>query len=251
MRLKDNVSIVTGAGSGIGRGIALLFGKEGSKVVVADVVPETGEETVKIIRSNGGEAYFVRTDVSKSPEVEGLVKRCIENYGRLNILCNNAGILSDEQGLFTDLKEDYWDRIIDVNLKSVFLCCKYAVPEMIQGGGGSIVNISSIAGLIKSPHLAYAASKGGIIALTRSLSMQLADYNIRANVICPGGVDTPGVSEARQKSKEKNDVIVRQRLIDRIGIPEDIGYAAVYLASGEASYVTGSVFTVDGGSLRG
>ncbi|MBN1849926.1 MAG: glucose 1-dehydrogenase [Deltaproteobacteria bacterium] len=251
MRLKDHVSIVTGAGAGIGRGIATLFAREGAKVVVADIVAEKGEETVKMILSDGGEAVFIQTDVSNSPEVKRLVKGTVEKYGKLTTLCNNAGILSDERGLFTDLAEDYWDRIIDINLKSVFLCCKYSVPEMIKSGGGSIVNISSIAGLIKSPNLAYAASKGGIIALTRSLSLQLADYNIRANVICPGGVDTPGSAEARKRLAVKDNQVFKQRLIPRIGSPEDIGYAAVYLASHEASYVTGSVFSIDGGSLRG
>jgi len=251
MRLEGDVGIVTGAGAGIGRGIARLFAKEGAKVIVADIVHETGEETVKKIRSDSGEADFVRTDVSKASEVAALIHKTVEKYGKLTILCNNAGILSDEHGLFTDLKEEDWDNIINVNLKSVFLCCKYAVPEMIKSKGGSIVNIASIAGLIKSPHLAYSASKGGIIALTRSLSLQLADFNIRANVICPGGVDTPGVAEARKRAGVKDLTTVKQRLIERVGVPEDIAYSAVYLASSEASYVTGSVLTVDGGSLRG
>jgi NAD(P)-dependent dehydrogenase (short-subunit alcohol dehydrogenase family) len=251
-RLKDKVSVVTGAASGIGRGIALLFAKEGSKVVVVDIGPKGGEETVKMIKVNGGEAMFVKADVSKAVEVEQMVKLTVAQYSKLTILCNNAGIISPEPPLFYDLPEEDWNVIIDVNLKGAFLCCKYAVPAMIQSGGGSIINISSTAGLFKSPYLAYAASKGGIIALTKSLSLQLADYNIRANVICPGRVDTPGMAAAFQKlGHSPLEESRKQRLIPRIGVPEDIGYAAVYLASEEASYVTGSVFSIDGGSLKG
>jgi NAD(P)-dependent dehydrogenase (short-subunit alcohol dehydrogenase family) len=248
-RLREKVSIVTGAGSGIGRGISLLFAKEGSKVVVADIVPEGGQETVKMIEAMGGEAVFMETDVSKAAEVAQMVKLAVDKYGKLSILCNNAALIRVEPPLFTDLPEEDWSRIIDVNLKGVFLCCKYAVPEMIKGGGGAIVNISSIAGLIKSPNFSYAASKGGVISLTRSLALQLADYNIRANVICPGSIDTPGVAAVRKRGHYKYDLAAR--LIQKKGTPEDIAYAAVYLASEEASYVTGSVFAIDGGTLRG
>lgn len=248
-RLENRIAIVTGAGSGIGRGIALLFAKEGARVVVTDISAETGEETVKLIKAEGGEALFVQADVSKATDVEEMVKSTVSSFGKPDILCNNAGIMAVEPRFLSDLSEEAWERTININLKSVFLCCKYTLPEMMNADRGSIINISSIAAVKRSPNYAYAASKGGIVAFTQSLALQYGEYNIRANVVCPGSITTP----AREKARRERPVAVdlATRILKKEGTPEDIGHIAVYLASEESTYVTGSVFVIDGGSLRG
>ena len=248
-RLQNKISIVSGAGSGIGRGIALLFAKEGARVVVADIGVETGEETVGLIKAEGGEAIFLRADVSRAADVEEMVKLTVSSFGKPDILCNNAGIMAVEPRFLSDLSEEAWERTININLKSVFLCCKYTLPEMMNAGGGSIINISSIAAVKRSPNYAYAASKGGIVAFTQSLALQYGEYNIRVNAVCPGSITTPGTEKARQERPYKVDLATR--ILKKEGTPEDIGHIAVYLASEESAYVTGSVFVIDGGSLRG
>lgn len=252
-RLQGKISIVTGAGSGIGRGIARLFAAEGSKVVVAEIVPQGGRETVQMIRDTGGDAIFVETDVSRASDVEKMVKTTVQTYGAPHVLVNNAGIFTVEPPLISDLAEDVWDYAMAVNLKGVFLCSKYAVAEMIKTGSGSIVNIASIAGLVKSPSFAYAASKGGVIAFTRSLAMQCAPYKIRANAICPGPTDTPGRTAVMKNTANVGGQKLAQvtRLVERLGTPEDMAQTALHLASDESSYITSSVFVVDGGTLRG
>jgi NAD(P)-dependent dehydrogenase (short-subunit alcohol dehydrogenase family) len=248
-RLQNRVGIVTGAGAGIGHGIALLFAKEGARVVVADISVETGEETVKHIKAEGGEAMFVRADVSNATDVEKMVQSTVNSFGKPYILCNNAGIMAVEPQFLSDLSEEAWERTINVNLKSVFLCCKYTLPEMMNTGSGSIINISSIAAVKRSPNYAYAASKGGIVAFTQSLALQYGEYNIRANVVCPGSITTPARENARRERPITADLATR--ILKKEGTPEDIGHIAVYLASEESAYVTGSVFVIDGGSLRG
>ena len=248
-RLKNKIGIVTGGGSGIGRGVALLFAKEGASVVIADIARQAGEETVDIIKQNGGKAIFIETNVTKAVDVEKTVRMSVDQLGKPNILCNCGGIIPKEPELISDLAEEEWERIININLKGVYLFCKYTIPEMINNGGSSIINISSLAGIIKAPNYAYAASKGGIIALTKGIALQSGKYDIRANVICPGSIDTPARAASRQIKKSSIDLAAR--ILKKDGQPEDIGYAAVYLASDEAAFVTGAVFVIDGGSLRG
>lgn len=247
-RLRDKVAIITGSGSGIGRGIALLFAKEGAAIVVADIDVTSGEETVKSIRAEGGEAVFSKSDVSRAADVDELVKLTVGKYKKLDILCNNAGIMAIEPRFLSDLSEEAWERTMNINLKSVFLCCKYALPELIRTGKGSIINISSIAAVRRSPNYAYAASKGGVVAFTHSLALQYGEFSIRANAVCPGSVITPGIIARRKKG---NTIDFATRLLKKEGAPEDIGYICVYLASDESAYVTGSTFVIDGGSTRG
>ena len=249
-KLKDKVSIITGAGAGIGKAIAQLFAKEGSKVIVADIMPENGKKTAEIINSNGGEAIFIKTDVTSSKEIENMVNLTFEKYNRLDILVNNAGLKMGDSlsAPITTLAEEIWDRIIDANLKSVFLCCKYAIPKMVTSGGGSIINIASNAAFKVSGHAAYSASKGGILSFTRSVAFQFADKNIRVNAICPGAVDVSG----RSDSEILNTIDTRNEwatLIKRLAAPSEIASAAVYLASEESSYITATELTVDGGTV--
>jgi len=249
MRLRDKVAIVTGAGSGIGRATANLFAKEGAKVVVADIESSLGKETVEEISENRGTAVQAMVDVSKADEVRAMIKTCITSFGKLDVLFNNAGI-EGPGGLLWKMKEDDWNRVMDVNLKSVFLGCKYAIPHM-KRTKGSIINTASELGLVGSTSRpAYSASKGGIIALTRSLALQCAPYGIRVNCICPGATETPLlVRFVGEKQRERGLQKVTQEIpLRRLGKPIDIAYAALYLASEESSFVTGSVLVVDGGS---
>lgn len=247
MRLKNKISLVTGAGSGIGRGIALRFAKEGAKVLVCDIDHAAAKETVGTIKAQGNNGVAFETDVSQSKQVQSIFNFISKNYGRLDILCNNAGIFSLEKYfLVTELPEEVWNKVIAVNLTGAYLCCKYLVPLMLLYGGGSIINIASMAGLIASERAAYSASKGGMISLTRTLAKQFARNHIRANAICPGPVDTPGVKDANSALGQMQFPI-KTPLLDRIGTPDDISNAAIYLASDESSWITGAVFCIDGG----
>jgi len=262
MRLKDKVSIVTGASTGLGLAIAALLAEEGSKVLICCRSEDTGKKAAEIIKKRGGEAFFVKGDVSSTSDAQKIVSETVAKYGKLNILINNAGIAP--YFLIEDTSEEIWNQTIDTNLKGVFLMSKYAIPEIKKQGGGSIVNIASIAGLIGYEScVAYDASKGGILAMTRALAVDLgrAGTNIRVNAICPGEViwsdwgeefhsvtmvkfmEDLSVKEREETLKE----MTRRHPIGRIGKPEDIAYAALYLASDEASFVSGTHLVVDGG----
>jgi NAD(P)-dependent dehydrogenase (short-subunit alcohol dehydrogenase family) len=254
MRLKDKVALITGATSGIGQATAILFAREGAKVVIVGRNQKRGNETVKIIKRDGGEAMFVRADVSKAVEVEKMVRAAIEKYGRLDILFNNAGIVLVHK--IVDTTEEEWDRVIDTNLKSVFLGSRCAIPEMMKQGGGIIINTSSVFGLIGAPrYAAYCTSKGGIILLTKAMALECAPHKIRVNCICPGSIYTSMqerelaiFSNLHERSEKQVLQSKIQKIpIGRIGKPEDIANAALYLASEQASFVTGATLVVDGG----
>ena len=240
-RLVGKVALITGAGSGIGRATALLFAKEGAKVAVADCVPAGGQETVRMIREAGGEASFIEADVSKSADVQRMVNTTVDTYGRIDILYNNAGI-QGPVARTADLTEEAWDAVLNINLKSVFLASKYAIPVMLNQGGGVIINTSSTMGLGGKPHIApYCVSKGGIILLTKTMAAEYARQNIRVNCICPGMIETPMTEWAI--ARLRMDYIPQ----GKAGQPEDIAQAALYLASDDSAYVTGAALVVDGG----
>jgi NAD(P)-dependent dehydrogenase (short-subunit alcohol dehydrogenase family) len=248
MRLAHKVAIITGSASGMGQAAALLFAQEGASVVVTDVVTDAGEETVKNIKHAGGTAIFVRADVSKEEEVKALVDATITTFGHVDILYNNAGIMPSADGSVIDLEELLWDRILDVNLKSTFLCTKYTIPHMIKQGQGSIINIASFVAFLGCtvPQDAYTASKGGLLALTKSLAIQYGRHGIRCNAICPGPIETPLLRDLWANEDERNLRLNRIPL-GRFGEAKDIVYMALYLASDESSWTTGSWIAVDGG----
>ncbi len=243
MRLLNKVGIVTGAGSGNGRGIALRLAAEGARVVIADIKPEGGDETVAMIQQQGGTAAFFKADVTSAADVRDLVQASRDRFERLDILVNNAGI--SPVGSVTEISEVDWDLCLDLDLKSVFLCCKYTIPAMIEGQGGSIINIAGTLGLRASERKAsYCAAKAGVINLTRQMAIDYGTYGIRVNCICPGFVDTPLTAGV---SSEERQRILGHLPIARAGQVQDIGNAALYLASEESAYITGAVLVVDGG----
>jgi NAD(P)-dependent dehydrogenase (short-subunit alcohol dehydrogenase family) len=247
MRLKDKVAVITGGASGIGRGTALLFAKEGAKVVVADVNRPMGEETVRVIKGGGGEAIFQEADISKSEEVQRLMRAAADAYRKIDILFNNAAIFI--LGTAESLREEDWDRVLGVNLKGVYLCSKYAIPHMRRAGGGVIINTASphsYASLTQAA--AYAASKGGVLALTRQMALDFAPDGIRVNCVIPGAIDTPMLRGSLQKPGEM-DMWAKRHAIERIGQPEDVAKVALFLATDDAAFVTGSPVFADGGMM--
>jgi len=249
MKLKDEVAVVTGAGSGIGKGIATVFSREGAKVVVADWDEQAGEKTAEEIRRSGGDAFFVKCDVSNEEQVKATIQVTIAKYGRINVLVNNAGIGVYKTVLDTTSEE--WDRCLAVDLKGVFLCSKYAIPHIKAAGGGAIVNIASVHSYQNvGGTAAYAASKGGVVALTRVMAIDYGRDKIRVNAVCPGWIDTPLTqsifADTPDPEKARRDV-ERRQILGRLGTPEEVGEATAFLASDEASYITGASLMVDNG----
>lgn len=248
MRLKDKVALITGAGSGIGRASALLFAGEGAKVVVADINDAAGAETVERIEATGGHAIFVHADVSRAADCEAMIRAAEQTFGQLNALFNNAGIshAKDDDALNTG--EDVWDLTFRINVKGVFLGCKYGIPALRRAGGGSIINTASFVALLgaATPQLAYTASKGAVLSMSRELAVIHARENIRVNALCPGPLRTELLMKYLNTEAKKQRRLMHIPM-GRFGEAKEIAQAALYLASDESSFVTGTEFLVDGG----
>jgi NAD(P)-dependent dehydrogenase (short-subunit alcohol dehydrogenase family) len=248
-RLKGKVALITGGGSGMGRASCVLFAREGARVAVVDRVAAAGVETVRLIDDEGGEASFIEADVGNSADVERMIGAAVADYGRLDVLFNNAGIEGPSVNLLEYGEED-WARVIAVNLTAVYVAMRAAIPHMIDQGGGVILSTASVAGLVGlARSSAYSAAKAGVIGLTRTVALEYGPQNIRANCICPGFISTPMLDRVRGDRPE--EALHRYSPLRRVGTADDIAHAAVYLASDEASYVTGVPFMVDGGYAAG
>jgi NAD(P)-dependent dehydrogenase (short-subunit alcohol dehydrogenase family) len=248
MRLRDKVALITGAASGIGRETALLFAREGAQVVVADISDDAGRAVVAEIEGAGGRAAYVHADVSKAEGAQGMVRAAEETFGRLDVLFNNAGIshIRDDDAVATE--EEVWDLTMNINLKGVFLGCKYGVPALRRAGGGSIINTASFVALLgaATPQIAYTASKGGVLAMTRELAIVHAREGIRVNALCPGPLRTELLMKYLDTEAKRQRRLVHIPM-GRFGEAHEIARAALFLASDESSFVTGATFTVDGG----
>ncbi|MBI4668184.1 MAG: glucose 1-dehydrogenase [Elusimicrobia bacterium] len=241
MRLKNKVCVITGAASGMGKVACDMFLKEGAKVIALDIKePQTKPE---------GEYVFIKADVSKPSEVKTAIESGTKKFKKLDVLYNNAGIFLEKDHSVTDTDPEYWDKTIDVNLKGIYLVCKYGIPNLIENGGGSIINVASFVALVgcSVPQDAYTASKGAVIALTKSLAVQFGPKGIRSNAICPGPIETPLLMEWLFKEPTEKAKRLNRIPMARFGKPEDIGWAAVYLASDESTWTNGAAMVIDGG----
>ena len=250
MRLQNKIAIVTGGGSGIGRGISEMFSREGAKVMVVDWEVTGGMEVIAQIKDAGGEAMFLKVDVSRAMDTRNMVRTAVETWGKLDILVNNAGIV--RVGSVIETSEDEWDEVLNINLKGVFLCSKFAIPEMIRTGSGTIINIASVGGLVGPAELAaYGSAKAGVINLTRQMAVDFGPEGIRVNCISPGTIVTE-MHQAFYSAEEKDAVLAEwasTKPLRKVGYPKDIAYAAIYLASDESAFVTGTNLIVDGGTM--
>ncbi|MFW0714969.1 SDR family NAD(P)-dependent oxidoreductase [Pedobacter sp. N23S346] len=243
--LKDKVAIVSGAGSGIGRAIAITYAKEGAKVVVADINEVHADETVKLIHENGGDAFTVKADSSIATENKKLVEITVEKYGRLDIACNNAGIGGPAKPT-GEYEPEEWDKVIALNLNGVFYACRYQLEQMEKNGGGSIINIASIHGKVAAPNSpAYTASKHAVVGLTKNIAAEYATKNIRCNAVGPGYVETPLLSA--NLDQKTQDAIAAKSPINRLGTPQEIADLVAFLSSDKSSFTTGSYIIADGG----
>ena len=245
--LENKVALVTGAGSGIGRASSLILAREGAKMVVSDIDASGAEETLSLIKERGGDGVFVHADVSKSNDVQELISRAVSTYGRLDCAYNNAGIEGYMSGRLHEYPEETWDRLVDINIKGVWLCLKYEIPQMLEQGGGAIVNTASVAGLVGARRLsAYIASKHAVVGLTKAAALEYAQDGIRVNAVCPGIIDTPMMDRLIAGRETDEDMHTRQP-IGRLGTPAEVAETVAWLCSNAASLVTGIAMAVDGG----
>jgi NAD(P)-dependent dehydrogenase (short-subunit alcohol dehydrogenase family) len=257
MRLKGKFAIVTGAGRGLGRSIAERFAREGAGLILNDIEKSTGRDLVQRLRTSNAAAEFVVGDVSRPPIAKQLAITAVRSFGRIDVLVNNAGIggSAHGDGPVTESQEDAWDKILRVNLKSVFLCCRFAIPEMIRGGGGSIINMASVLALVGSQKYftshAYAASKGAIVSLTRAMAVHYSARKVRVNAICPGLIDTPLTQKSKREPELMRYIRERQRLVNGMGSADDVASAVAFLASDEARLITGAILPLDAGWSAG
>jgi NAD(P)-dependent dehydrogenase (short-subunit alcohol dehydrogenase family) len=249
MKLDQRVAVITGAGSGIGRAMALRFAVEGASILAADVNAEAAETTAAAVREQGGRADSFAVNVVEPTQVQAMVEQARKSFGRIDILCNNAGIGSTTN--VVDQNPDEWDRVMAVNVKSVFLGCKYAIPLMLAQGSGVIINTASVAGMVGIMNrAAYSASKGAVIALTRQVAIDYVEHNIRVNCLCPGTVDSPWVGRLLAQSDDATEMrraLEARQPMGRLGTPEEVAGAALYLASDDAAFITGTGLVIDGG----
>ena len=252
MRLESKVALITGGGSGIGRACAEMFAREGAKVAVSDISLERAQATTQFVTSHGGEAIAISGDVSVGDDAQNMVSATVEKFGKLDVLVNSAGVSARNAMPKGSSPEEVWDKVMDVNLKGTYMVSWHAVPEMAKSGGGSIINLSSIMGLVGYPvgmgggFNPYNPSKGGVLQFTRNLAIDSASKNVRVNCICPGYVETD-LTSALTKDAEALSRLETLHPIGRLGQPEEIAYAALYLASDESGFVTGTPLVVDGG----
>ena len=249
MRLADKVCVITGGGSGMGRVAASMFAAEGAKVVVAEFDPAAGEETVRQVTAAGGKAIAVKADVSNEADAKAMIDAAVSTYGRVDVLYNNAGIMPAADHSVSDTDVETWDKVMAVNVRGVFLGCKYAVPQMVTQGSGSVINIASFVALLgcSVPQDAYTASKGALLALTRSMAVQFGPKGVRTNAICPGPVETPLLLDWLLKDEAAKQLRLARNPSGRFGKPEEIVSMAIYLASDESRWTNGASLVVDGG----
>jgi NAD(P)-dependent dehydrogenase (short-subunit alcohol dehydrogenase family) len=247
MTFSGHVALVTGAGSGIGRAVALAFAEEGIRVVVADIDDKGGEETVRLIRQKGGESIFAKCDVSQEDMVKATIADVVKDWGRIDYACNNAGIHATLPHSLSDVEKEDWDRIIAVNLTGVFFCMKHELKQMVNQGAGVIVNMASAAGIVAEPGSpAYTASKHGVMGLTKSAALDCARDGVRVNAVCPACVDTPMLAMAPEEVRQ---FLKTLHPIGRFGTPEEVAAAVMYLCSDQAGFTTGTGIILDGGAL--
>ena len=248
MRLEGKVALITGAASGLGRTAAVLFAAEGAVVVISDLAEEQGRQAVAEIEQTGGRAGFFRADVSRSDEVEALMAYTVKTFGGLHVLYNNAGIMHPADGGTLDTTDEIWDLVVAVNLRGVWLCCKYGIPAMLESGGGSIINVASFVALVgaATPQIAYTASKGGVLSMTREIAVEYARRGIRVNALCPGPIETPLMAELLADPARRQRRLVHIPM-GRFGKADEIARAALFLASDDSSLMTGASLVVDAG----
>jgi NAD(P)-dependent dehydrogenase (short-subunit alcohol dehydrogenase family) len=250
-RLEGKVALVTGGASGIGRATALTFAREGAKLIIADMNADGGQQTVHMITENAGEATFVQVDVSQATAVEAMLSTTVATYGRLDCAFNNAGTEGTTMVSTVDYQEEDWNRVLRINLTGVWLCMKYEITQMLKQGGGAIINTASVAGLVGSRGAgsAYAASKHGVVGLTKTAALEYAKQGIRVNCVCPGVIRTPMMARMLTRNPELEQRYIAAEPVGRLGTPEEVAEAVVWLCSDAAAFVTGHTMTVDGGMV--